>query len=85
MADQIALQLPRGDAQMHDPGVTAAEVAAGIGRNLAKAALAARISRPGTDDEWLDLDRPITEGGALSIITPTPLKVVRYSGTRLHT
>ena len=82
MADQIALQLPRGDVQWHAPGVTAAEVAAGIGRNLAKVALAARITREGREDEWLDLDRPITEGGSLHIVTPdTPegREVLRHS------
>ncbi len=61
----ITITLPDGSTREHDDGVTAGEVAASIGRGLAKAALAARV-----DGEWYDLDRPITHDASVAIITP---------------
>ena len=61
----ITITLPDGSTREHDDGVTAGEVAASIGRGLAKAALAAKV-----DGDWYDLDRPITHDATVAIITP---------------
>src|SRR5256714_5355339 len=61
----ITITLPDGSTRDYDTGVTAGEVAASIGRGLAKAALAAKV-----DDEWYDLDRPIDHDARVAIITP---------------
>jgi threonyl-tRNA synthetase len=61
----ITITLPDGTTRDYDDGVTAGEIAASIGRGLAKAALAARV-----DDEWYDLDRPIDHDARVAIITP---------------
>jgi threonyl-tRNA synthetase len=59
------ITLPDGSTRDYDDGVTAGDVAASIGRGLAKAALAAKV-----DGEWYDLDRPIDHDAAVAIITP---------------
>src|SRR5205809_3194425 len=61
----ITITLPDGSTREHEHGVTAGEVAAAIGRGLAKAALAAKV-----DDEWYDLDRPIDHDATVAIVTP---------------
>src|SRR6478672_2174929 len=61
----ITITLPDGSTRDYDAGVTAGEVAASIGRGLAKAALAAKV-----DDEWFDLDRPIQHDAAVALVTP---------------
>src|SRR3974390_480191 len=61
----ITITLPDGTTREHEQGVTAGEIAASIGRGLAKAALAARV-----DDEWYDLDRPIGRDARVAIVTP---------------
>ncbi|HEX6311874.1 MAG TPA: threonine--tRNA ligase [Acidimicrobiia bacterium] len=65
MTDRIKITLPDGSRREYDTGVTPAEVAASIGKGLAKAALAARV-----DDDWYDLDRPIDHDATLAVITP---------------
>ncbi len=57
--------LPDGSSREYPRGTTAGEVAASIGRGLAKAALAAKV-----DGEWFDLNRPIDHDAALAIVTP---------------
>ena len=55
----ITITLPDGSTREHEQGVTAGEIAASIGRGLAKAALAAATGDG--DGEWYDLepsDRP---------------------------
>jgi threonyl-tRNA synthetase len=77
MADQIKITLPDGSQREYETGATPAEVAASIGKGLAKAALAARV-----DDEWYDLDRPIGHDATVAVITPdTPegREVLRHS------
>jgi threonyl-tRNA synthetase len=64
MSAQIRLTLPDGSVRDVAAGTTAGEVARSIGPGLAKAALAARL-----DGEILDLERPITRDGSLSIVT----------------
>ena len=61
----ITISLPDGSTRDYDDGVTAGEIAASIGRGLAKAALAAKV-----DGEWYDLDRPIDHDAGVAIITP---------------
>jgi threonyl-tRNA synthetase len=67
---QITITLPDGSTRAYDQGVTAGEIAASIGRGLAKAALAARVSGDGLDREWFDLSRPILHDASVAIITP---------------
>src|SRR5882672_5581468 len=60
----ITITLPDGSTREHEQGVTAGEIAASIGRGLAKAAL---------DDgaaDWYDLNRPIERDARVAIITP---------------
>src|SRR3954447_251418 len=79
---QITITLPDGSTRDHEAGVTAGEIAASIGRGLAKAALAARVSGDGLDREWFDLSRPITRDATVEIVTPnTPdgREVLRHS------
>ncbi|MCZ7526171.1 MAG: threonine--tRNA ligase [Acidimicrobiia bacterium] len=76
MAD-VKLTLPDGSSREYPAGVTPAEVAASIGRGLAKAAIAATV-----DGEWWDLGRPVDHDAALVIVTPdTPegREVLRHS------
>jgi threonyl-tRNA synthetase len=65
MGDQVTITLPDGSSRAYDPGVTAGDVAASIGRGLAKAAISARV-----DGDWYDLTRPIEHDATLAIVTP---------------
>ena len=60
----INLTLPDGSVREYADGVTGAEVASGIGAGLAKAAVAVKV-----DGESFDLDRPITAGGSIEVVT----------------
>jgi len=60
-----SITLPDGSVREYSKPVTAAEVAADIGRGLAKAALGARI-----DGVLVDLSQTITDDAALAIVTP---------------
>jgi threonyl-tRNA synthetase len=76
-ADAVKITLPDGSRREYPKGVTAAHVAASIGKRLAKDAIAAKV-----DDAWFDLDRPIEHDAAVSIVTPeTPegRDVLRHS------
>jgi threonyl-tRNA synthetase len=66
----ITITLPDGTTRDHEQGVTAGEIAASIGRGLAKAALAARVATDDGPGEWYDLDRPIDHDARVAIITP---------------
>ncbi len=79
---QITITLPDGTAREYEQGVTAGDIAASIGRGLAKAALAAKVATNGVDVEWYDLSRPIDHDAAVAIVTPdTPdgREVLRHS------
>jgi threonyl-tRNA synthetase len=67
---QITITLPDGSTRDYEQGVTAGEVAASIGRGLAKAALAAKVTEDGGKAEWYDLSRPIEHDAALAVVTP---------------
>ena len=76
-ADAVNVKLPDGSQREYPRGVTAAEVAASIGKRLAKDALAAKV-----DGEWVDLDRPIDHDAAVTIVTPASpdgREVLRHS------
>src|SRR6476660_7461683 len=76
-ADAVNVKLPDGSQREYPRGVTAAEIAASIGKRLAKDALAAKV-----DGEWVDLDRPVDHDAAVTIVTPaTPdgREVLRHS------
>jgi threonyl-tRNA synthetase len=61
----ITVTLPDGSQRSLESGATTADLAASIGAGLAKAALAAKVN----GNEW-DLNRPLPDGAAVSIITP---------------
>jgi threonyl-tRNA synthetase len=76
-AAAVKITLPDGSSREYPNGVTAAEVAASIGKRLAKDAIAAKA-----DGTWIDLDRPIEHDAAVTIVTPaTPegREVLRHS------
>src|SRR6266540_7119656 len=76
-ADAVDIKLPDGSRREYGRGVTAAEIAASIGKRLAKDALAAKV-----DGEWVDLDRPIDHDAAVTIVTPASpdgREVLRHS------
>ncbi len=62
--DQIQITFPDGSAKECAAGITPREIAEGIGKRLAKAALAAKVN-----DQVVDLDRPIRENAAVEILT----------------
>ncbi|HWW53083.1 MAG TPA: TGS domain-containing protein, partial [Acidimicrobiales bacterium] len=64
MADQITITLPDGTARQLPSGSTAADLAASIGRGLAKAAVAAVV-----DGAEVDLDTPLPDGASVSVVT----------------
>ncbi len=77
MADRITITLPDRSQREYDLGATAGEIAASIGKGLAKAALVARV-----DGDWYDLGRPITHDAEVGIITadsPEGREVLRHS------
>jgi len=72
----ISVKLPDGSIRTLPAGGTAADLAAGIGPGLAKAALAARVNGA----EW-DLVRPLPDGAEVAIITakdPAALELIRH-------
>src|SRR5215218_10865335 len=61
---QVTISLPDGSQRSFDDGATTTDVAASIGRGLAKAAVAAMVN----GEEW-DLGRPLPDGASVAIIT----------------
>lgn len=79
--NQITITLPDSSQKSFEAGVTAAEVAAFIGRRLAEAALVAKL-----DGQLADLSRKIEEDTRLAILTdkdPEALDVYRHSSAHL--
>jgi threonyl-tRNA synthetase len=77
MPEQITVTLPDGSTREFPRGTTPAEVAASIGRGLAKAAIAAKL-----DGEWVDLDRPLERDARLQLVVPASddgREVLRHS------
>ncbi|NLB63670.1 MAG: threonine--tRNA ligase [Fibrobacter sp.] len=80
---QIQLILPDGTTKSVDFGITGLEIAQGIAQGLARRALAVKLN-----DDILDLNAPLTEGGDFRIITPSnedpdALYVLRHSCAHL--
>ena len=83
----ITITLPDGSTREHEPGVTAGEIAASIGRGLAKAALAAQVAFDDGAGDWYDLNRPIDHDARVAIITPDSddgREVLRHSTAHVH-
>ncbi|MEO0386933.1 MAG: threonine--tRNA ligase [Pseudomonadota bacterium] len=73
---EISLTLPDGAVRRVPPGTTGADVAAGISKSLAKAALAMRL-----DGRLVDLSEPIGADAALEIVTlkdDAALELIRH-------
>src|SRR6476620_10145506 len=64
MAPNVTITLPDGSSREYPTGVTGGEIAASIGRGLAKAALGATV-----DGEAFDLGRGIDHDAAVAIVT----------------
>ena len=64
MPEEISVKLPDGSARTLREGATAADLAASIGRGLAKAAVAATV-----DGRQADLTTPLPDGATVAIIT----------------
>ena len=64
MADQITVLLPDGSERALPQDATAADLAAGIGPRLARAAVAANV-----DGQQVDLDTPLHDGARVSVVT----------------
>src|SRR4051794_32129576 len=74
----VTLKLPDGSQKQVGPGATARQVAEGIGKRLAQAAVAAKV-----DGTIVDLDRELPDGEhAFQVLTdkaPEALDVLRHS------
>ncbi|MBV8691021.1 MAG: TGS domain-containing protein, partial [Actinobacteria bacterium] len=64
MPDQITINLPDGSQRELAAGATASDLAASIGKRLAKAAVAATV-----DGTQVDLSVPLRDGATVAIIT----------------
>src|SRR5437588_4548802 len=77
MSDRITVTLPDGSQREFPAGSTAVDVAALIGKRLAKDALAAKA-----DGDWVDVSTPLTHDTKLEIVTPATddgREVLRHS------
>ena len=77
----ITITLPDGSQRQYDSGVTGADIAASIGRGLAKAALAVTV-----DGDTVDLTRSIGHDAAIAVITGTSdtgREILRHSTSHL--
>ena len=81
MMDQVTVTLPDGSTQRMPMGIPVREVAEGISRRLAQAALAAVVG-----DRLVDLTHPLEEDASVRIITkdgPEALELYRHSTAHL--
>ena len=79
--DSMQVRLPDGNLVEAPRGGSAADIAAGIGPRLARAALAAVV-----DDEVVDLARPVSPGAEVRILTSRDddaLPVLRHSAAHV--
>ncbi len=77
----LEIQLPDGSTVEHPEGATGLDVARGIGKRLADAAVAVRL-----DGVLFDLTRPIPHSGAIEIVTETTddgRHVIRHSAAHV--
>src|SRR5688572_21236329 len=81
MDDQISITLPDGSARSIPAGSTAGDLAAAIGKKLAKAAVIASVNGVERDLVW-----PLAEGDEVAIITDSSergLFTIRHSTTHV--
>ncbi len=79
--DQVAITLPDGSVRTYGRGVTGAEIAASIGKSLAKAAMAVKI-----DGVVRDLALPIEADARLEIVTDRSeesLELIRHDAAHV--
>src|SRR5882724_3158874 len=77
MSDPISVRLPDGSSREAAVGTTAGELAAGIGRGLAKAAVIATVNGTERDLDWV-----LADGDDVGIVTTTSdrgLYTIRHS------
>ena len=77
----ISVTLPDGSSKALPSGATGRDLAASIGAGLARAALAVRVN-----GQVRDLDRPLDDGAAVSILTdkdPDALALLRHSAAHV--
>jgi threonyl-tRNA synthetase len=77
MPDVITVRLPDGSPRELPPGATGSDLAASIGRGLAKAAVAVTV-----DGRQADLTEPLADGSAVAVVTdatPEGRHVLRHS------
>src|SRR5690349_23467090 len=77
----VRVTLPDGSQRETPAGTTPRKIAEGIGPDLARAALAARVN-----GEIWDLDRPLETDASVSILTerdPEALEVLRHSSAHI--
>lgn len=77
----ISVTLPDGSTRQFEGEVTPLKIAAGIGKRLEEAAIAAKVD----GKEW-DLNRPLSQNSQVAIITkdsPEGLEVLRHSTAHL--
>src|SRR4051812_13273611 len=77
----VTITLPDGSAREYETGVTGEEIAASVGRGLAKAALAVSV-----DGELVDLSRPIDRDAAVAVVTGASdegREILRHSTSHL--
>ncbi|MGY3724562.1 threonine--tRNA ligase [Granulicatella balaenopterae] len=77
----IKVTFPDGAVKEFESGITVKEIAEGISKSLAKKALAGKFN-----GELVDLTKPLTEDGAIEIVTPDHedgLSVLRHSSAHL--
>jgi len=81
MADQLTITLPDGSTKELAEGATSYDVAASIGKRLAKDAVAATV-----DGELVDLHRPLEHDATVAIVTADSepgREVLRHSASHL--
>ncbi len=74
---EIKVTLPDESTRALPEGSTGADLAADVGRSLAKAAIALNVN-----GETKDLSKPLSDGDAVSVVTPDTedgLYVLRHS------
>src|SRR5690625_6278050 len=81
MTKHVKITLPDGAEREYAAGTTAAEIAKGISKSLAKSALAARI-----DGRVADLSEPLQEDAKLEILTSKDaetLELIRHDAAHI--
>jgi threonyl-tRNA synthetase len=77
----IELKFPDGNVRQYEVGVTGREVATSIAPSLAKRSVLVKL-----DGALLDVDRPITQGGAFELIfrdAPEALDTLRHDASHI--